>query len=182
MTTLCQIAARLNCDKCPAIGHNYTETYSRIIPRTARNLLEIGIGSPRIMQHVAGYRPGAGLRMWAEWIDGEVYGVDIDEDCAYVSGERIHVRIADATKADPFPEVEEWDVIIDDGSHWIDHQIASMILLLPKLAKGGVYVVEDVRQPAPLIALAMELGFATTTYDFRDINPMTGDNRLVVIQ
>jgi hypothetical protein len=183
MTELCQIAERHGCDKCPQVGHDYTPVYARIIPRTAKHLLEIGIGSPRIMAHVPNYRPGAGLRMWAEWCpSAEVYGVDIDGACADVSGERIHVAIADATTdAGLFPCVPAFDVIIDDGSHALEHQLASMRLLWPRLASGGVYVVEDVRKAREVLELGEELGGAGVAYVW-PYNPMSGDNCLVVFR
>lgn len=182
MTTLCKIAAALGSDKCPQIGHNYTPVYDKIIPRYVGNLLEIGIGSPSVMAHVPGYKPGAGLRMWAEWCRrADIYGVDIDPVCANVSGERIHVQIADATAEDVFPEVSKFDVIIDDGSHRLSDQLSAMDRLLPRLAKGGVYVIEDVRWAMPLVELGQKLGFFAEVKEFPE-NPMTGDNRLVIFR
>lgn len=35
------------------------------------------------------------------------------------------------------------DVVIDDGSHRVDHQIASFEVLFPLLSDHGIYVVED---------------------------------------
>jgi SAM-dependent methyltransferase len=180
-TELCRIAARLNCDKCPQIGHDYTPVYSRIIPRTVKTLLEIGIGSQSVMRHIPWYLPGAGLRMWSEWCPlAQVYGVDIDTDCANVTGDRIHVAIADATTEEVFPEVETFDVIIDDGSHETRDQLAAFALLRGRLSPGGVYVIEDVRQPSPLMDAARNGSHYSRLYEFSQ-NPMTGDNRLVVI-
>jgi SAM-dependent methyltransferase len=180
MTALCQIAARLNCDKCSQVGHNYTPVYAELIARDISSLLEIGIGAPHIMSHVPGYAPGAGLRMWAEWCPwAKIYGVDIDPACAHVSGDRIHIQIADATTQHVFPGVPRFDVIIDDGSHQLHDQLAALQRLHSRLAPGGVYVVEDVRQWGELLALGEKLGLAGDVLEWPE-NPMTGDNRLVV--
>lgn len=40
-------------------------------------------------------------------------------------------------------EIGELEFIIDDGSHVNDHVIKTFEFLFPKLAKGGLYVVED---------------------------------------
>ena len=37
-----------------------------------------------------------------------------------------------------------FDVIIDDGSHLIDHQIKSFNILKEKMKPGGIYIIEDV--------------------------------------
>lgn len=38
-----------------------------------------------------------------------------------------------------------YDVIIDDGSHVKEHQMIAARTLMPYLAVGGVYIVEDVQ-------------------------------------
>jgi hypothetical protein len=35
------------------------------------------------------------------------------------------------------------DVVIDDGSHLIEHQIVSFNFLFPRLSDHGIYVIED---------------------------------------
>ena len=37
----------------------------------------------------------------------------------------------------------EFDIIIDDGSHRIEHQLKSFSLFFPTLTDHGIYVVED---------------------------------------
>ena len=39
------------------------------------------------------------------------------------------------------------DIIIEDGSHRIQHQVASIDIYLPKLAVNGVFIIEDVEFP-----------------------------------
>ena len=40
-------------------------------------------------------------------------------------------------------EIGPLDVIIDDGSHRVEHQRASLLVLFPGLRPGGLYVLED---------------------------------------
>jgi hypothetical protein len=41
-------------------------------------------------------------------------------------------------------KVKYFDVVIDDGSHMIDHQIQSLRTLLPAVHSNGLYVIEDI--------------------------------------
>ena len=56
--------------------------------------------------------------------------------------------IADQSNADLCDQViretgGEFDIIIDDGSHRIEHQLKSFSLFFPTLTDHGIYVVED---------------------------------------
>jgi hypothetical protein len=61
------------------------------------------------------------------------------------------VRILRGSQLDPdflrrvCEERGPFDIIIDDGSHVPKHVVASFTMLFPKLADGGIYVIEDVQ-------------------------------------
>ena len=38
----------------------------------------------------------------------------------------------------------EFDIIIDDGGHYMQQQLLSLIYLFPRLREGGIYIIEDV--------------------------------------
>ena len=111
--------------------------------------LERFVGSaPRILE--VGVYSGGSLQMWLDYF-GEgthVYGVDIDPVCRRFASDRVSVVIGD--QADP----RFWDdfrrdhgpvdVVIDDGGHEPDQQIATLEGLLPHIRAGGVYVCEDI--------------------------------------
>ena len=40
-------------------------------------------------------------------------------------------------------QVGEFDIIIDDGSHYMDDQQCSFITLFPFVKSGGMYIIED---------------------------------------
>ena len=119
--------------------HNYLPYYwlhFRDIRLDVKRVLEIGVET------------GRSLQMWEEFFpNAVVYGVDIRPECKNHEGGRRRVRIGD--QSDPaflralVEEAGAFDVIIDDGSHRIDHQLASFGVLFPALTEHGIYVMED---------------------------------------
>lgn len=104
---------------------------------TDAKILEIGV-----------YR-GGGLDMW-RWYFGErarLVGVDVDDVAKTVVGQRHQVVLGD--QADPeflarlAAEHGPFDVVIDDGGHTMEQQIASAEALFEHVVPGGVYLVED---------------------------------------
>ena len=96
------------------------------------NLLEIGVQN------------GGSLETWSRyfWKAERIVGIDIDPKCADLKFDdsRIQVVIGDAKTV----ELEDnFDIIIDDGSHQASDIIANWQHWWPKLNDGGVYVVED---------------------------------------
>ena len=59
------------------------------------------------------------------------------KDCAIIYG--------DATKEKTFKLIglDTLDVVIDDGSHVLDDIVTSFNILYPRLAQGGLYIIED---------------------------------------
>jgi 23S rRNA U2552 (ribose-2'-O)-methylase RlmE/FtsJ len=119
-------------------AHSYIDIYSEILSEYRNNstVLEIGLSH------------GESLLMWEEYfLNSMVYGVDItDEHLKHYINENHNIIIHDATKESFLNIIEKiyFDVIIDDGSHLIDDQINSFVLLKKKMNKGGVYIIEDV--------------------------------------
>jgi hypothetical protein len=96
-----------------------------------------------------GVYSGGSLRMWREYFgeQAEIFGVDILPACRAFEDERTHIYIGD--QADPqfwrrfLQDVPTVDIIIDDGGHQLEQQVATLEALLPHLSPGGVYVCED---------------------------------------
>lgn len=149
--TLKELAMKYRTDKCkevmgkywPSHGHNYIPTYEKLFDEKRDNvkrLLEIGIDD------------GASLRMWHDYFhNAEIIGLDIDGNKLINNG-RITSYQCDQGNTHQLNLVKEaidpCDVIIDDGSHDIAHQILGANILADKLVPGGYYIVEDV-QPHP---------------------------------
>jgi hypothetical protein len=166
LTPFCESASYYRTDKAPGIaGHSYTPIYDQLFAwerEKIQSVLEIGIG-PTIYKNprrvFLGHPPnpfdpdlvqicGASLRTWAAYFPAaRVYGIDITEGLLFET-DRIKTSLCDqsdraqlrafASKHGPF------DIIIDDGSHIVNHQIISFFALLDFVRPGGYYLIEDV--------------------------------------
>jgi hypothetical protein len=131
-----EIASRYGTDKASGF-HGYMDIYEqRLGTRRVKRLLEIGVAH------------GKSLFTWAEiFPDALIVGVDIEPSCRLHQRERIAVLIADAADPAAMAGVTAihgpFDVVIDDGSH--DYHEVSMAFeeLYPRMASGGVYIIED---------------------------------------
>jgi hypothetical protein len=96
-----------------------------------------------------GVRKGSSLRMWKSYFrNGSIYGLDINPDCKRYEEDRISIEIG--SQDDPeflshcFAGIDNFDVIIDDGSHVNRHMLTSFErLFYERLSSGGIYVMED---------------------------------------
>lgn len=137
-------------------AHNYTDVYEAYLERHRKenlNFLEIGLGvtgnnwrSDIVHGKNSG---GASIRMWHDYFENSnIFGIDINE-CAYLDNERIKTFVADQGNIENLEAfvmksaVDEFDFIIDDGSHRPDHQQISFSYFFKKLKSGGLYFIED---------------------------------------
>jgi hypothetical protein len=96
-----------------------------------------------------GVSKGGSLQMWRKYFgeDAIIFGIDIDPECKKYNGLSAQVRIG--SQADEkflssvVAEMGGIDIVLDDGSHEMDHIVASLRLLFPKLNDQGVYLIED---------------------------------------
>jgi hypothetical protein len=139
--------------------NGYSSLYSALFAHLKEapvQLLEVGIGTmiPGAPSSMKGYmnddyKPGASLRAWRDFFpNGSVHGLDIQPDCLF-SEERITTHLCDSTDDESCRAWREaqaltFDVVIDDASHWDQHQLATLRNLWPLLKPGGYYVIEDV--------------------------------------
>jgi hypothetical protein len=88
--------------------------------------------------------------MWKDYFGARcrVYGVDIQESCKAYEDEHVRIFIGDQQDRNFWiafkKEVPALDIVVDDGGHQFEQQIASLEELLPHLRPGGVYLCEDV--------------------------------------
>ena len=67
---------------------------------------------------------------------------------------------------------DNFDIIIDDGSHIEQHVITSLQYLFPnKLSKNGIYVIEDMLQSSGLLQ-KIEPMHTNNTYRVINFSPM----------
>jgi hypothetical protein len=101
------------------------------------NVLEIGVYS------------GGSLEMWERYFgtNANIYGVDINDACRIYETSRIKIFIGDQKDRHFWREVKlgipALDIVIDDGGHGFEQQVASIEELLPFMRPGGVYICED---------------------------------------
>lgn len=136
----------------------YTLVYEpafKNIREEVKSFLEIGIGTqlPDIPStfignpsHYPHYKPGGSLRAWRDYFpNAQVYGIDIGEDCKFEE-ERIKTFIFSSTDS---KEVNKnlkdlkFDIIVDDGLHTAEGQMATMRNFFNRVNDGGYYIIED---------------------------------------
>jgi hypothetical protein len=96
-----------------------------------------------------GVMNGGSLELWRKYFGPEatIFGIDINPECAARVDPPNQVRIG--SQADPdflravVGEMGGVDIVLDDGSHIAEHQMASFKALWPLLSVGGLYVMED---------------------------------------
>lgn len=124
--------------------HSYIEVYEKLLePYRNGSILEIGIFK------------GDSLRMWEQYFN-EAHGIDCSDQPhggmadlreMIASGEH-NIYIGDATSpedADKFFKGMKFDVIIDDGSHALQHQLESYRVYSKYLKPNGIYIIEDIQ-------------------------------------
>jgi hypothetical protein len=162
--------------------HGYTQLYDRHFAHLRNKkikLLEIGV------------LRGASLLLWKKaFPKGVIYGIDKNTAIwkPHLKGQkRIKVFVGhqedqEFLKQDVVP-TGPYDVIIDDGGHTPEEQLASFEVMWPMVAPGGIYVVEDLHgnywnkraKNGPLFMEEMKkkLDDVVGTNDCLDIHSMT---------
>lgn len=160
-TELCEIFYKYKSDKCPRIRHSYSPEYYKYLSpykKTFTNILEIGIGNNKLMMPICGkdYILGASLKSWEEFFpNAKIYGLDIIKDVLFFEN-RISCFYTDQSNENELNKtIEEiknvnndsnllFDLIIDDGSHIVDHMILTFKTLSKYLKIDGLYIIEDI--------------------------------------
>ena len=138
MQTLDEIGLSQGTDKASHY-HDYLKFYERRFQHLRNErfvLIEIGV------------LKGGSTRTWAQYFpNAQIVGLDLEPTCKENEGGNIAIRIGDAADAGfLLAAVEEFGrptIVVDDGSHRWDHQIASLQTLFPVIKPGGFFVMED---------------------------------------
>ena len=135
-----QIGVIEGTDKSSTVSHSwdYLRHYEKWLASWRDqeiNIIEIGVDK------------GQSLGTWLSFFPrARIIGVDINPECSKYAGDRVSIEIG--SQDDPgflhkictkYPP----SIIIDDGSHQAHHIIYTFEQLFPKLAAGGVYIIED---------------------------------------
>jgi hypothetical protein len=134
--------------------HDYHNIYGPILKHRdeIRGVLEIGLGTNNtsvVSNMGAGGRPGASLRAFRDFLkSATIFGADIDTRILFAD-ERIKTFFVDQTDLATLTELGEsvpsdLDLIIDDGLHSPNANIATLQFGLNKIKRGGWVVIEDI--------------------------------------
>ena len=131
--TLNELATKYGTDKGPG-HHNYTAVYEQMfdgIRNEPLKILEIGIGT------------GASLKVWLDYFpNADIHGVDVSlEQLQEINNERLTIHVGDQGDRDFLDTLQDFDIVIDDGSHRVSDQIFSFKALWPNTRL--IYIVED---------------------------------------
>lgn len=119
---------------------SYFDVYERHLSRfrhRSPTMLEIGVSH------------GGSISVWREWLgrDSRLIGIDIEPRCRDLAGRNVAIEIGDQSDPEFLADVAErhgpFDIVLDDGSHFGDHQVVTLDALWPHVNDGGAYLVED---------------------------------------
>lgn len=145
--------------------HSYIEFYEEILAPfrlKAQRVLEIGI------------KTGHSLLMWKDYFpNAEIIGVDI----ACHNGldpDQFTLIYADSRVPEEFENINNLDIVIDDGSHRLRDQARTFNVFWPKVVSGGLYVIEDIHR-IEYIPRLMPLHQSAVAHDRRSIKGRSDD-------
>jgi hypothetical protein len=87
--------------------------------------------------------------MWKRYFGphARIIGIDVNPACKDWEEDQIEIRIGDQSDENFLQSlIDEFgppDIVLDDGSHMMSHVGASFQFLYPRVAKNGIYMVED---------------------------------------
>lgn len=167
--------------------HDYITVYEDILKPyrgIAKYVLEIGLFN------------GHSMRLWEQYFtNAEVHGIDCDEqphggmaDLRPMIKEDVHhIHIMDAGDKDSVRKTfgrKKFNIIIEDSSHEISHQLQLINVWYEYLANGGLLIVEDIQnldKDYHVFEKLLSDGFDVTIIDRREYNNRY-DNALVIIK
>ncbi|MEP7056486.1 MAG: class I SAM-dependent methyltransferase [Caldimonas sp.] len=119
---------------------HYFEIYDRHFARFRRK-------APTVLEF--GVSQGGSLQMWKEYFGAgtRLFGADINPECKRFEEDGVRIFIGDQADrkflralAATLPPI---DILIDDGGHTMEQQIATFEELFGRVAPNGVYLCED---------------------------------------
>jgi len=143
--TLTEIQTINNFDTDKLWLHSYLDTYENLFSKYRNKdikLLEIG------------FCHGGSLKLWSEYFGSKsnIYGIDITlENLRYdlVRHDNITLVCKDINNCDEsILSPIMFDIVVDDASHMLEHQIKAFELFKNRLNPGGILVIEDIAPEA----------------------------------
>lgn len=129
-----ELGNKFNTDK--AYNHKFCNFYEKFLNKNISKLWEIGIDQ------------GASIKMWSDYYpNAQITGFDILDKSKINFNKNVIVKYLDQGNKEQLEKLanenKDIDIIVDDGSHIINHQIMTFEILFNSLKSGGQYVLED---------------------------------------
>lgn len=126
---------------------NYQNIYNILTSNFKKNdkinILEIGIGSHNLSGASGG---GSLIALSLYFKNARIYGIDLF-DKSFLNIGNISTFIGDQSNRENLENIQnqmpDLDLVIDDGSHFVDHQLLAFDVFFKVLRDNGVYVIED---------------------------------------
>lgn len=143
--TLTQLCDSFRTDKCPG-AHGFIEIYEPLFtPMRLDSIRFFEIGIYKGLSHL----------MWRQFFpNGEIFGIDLRDYTKESQGTGIMTYVANQANRGNLQDFigvsgGEFDVILDDGGHHMNHQQISLGYLFPHVKPGGMFIIEDVHTSLP---------------------------------
>lgn len=145
LKTLPEFCDSFPTDKCMN-KHGFVEIYEPLFSSMRTDSIrffEIGILN------------GVSHLMWRTYFrNAAIFGIDIRDYSRQSRGSGIMTFVADQSNRDDLNAFVDasggnFDVILDDGGHAMDHQQVSLGNLFPQVKPGGMFIIEDVHTSLP---------------------------------
>lgn len=148
--------------------HGFSKIYHELFydnRESIQSILEIGIFN------------GASLRMWRDFFPNAViYGFDNDSSKINLTNDLpdTYTFLVDQGSRESLVNgiqntgCDQFDIIIDDGSHMINHQQLTFGVLFPYVKKNGQYIIEDLHTSLNSDIIEKEGYDTTTLYMFKE--------------
>lgn len=148
--------------------------------------------SPVVLE--IGVRHGGSLELWHEYFGPglSLYGIDVSPECRRLEDDNTRILIGDqadrAFLAQVRREIPPVDILIDDGGHTMEQQIATFEELYPHVKDHGVYLCEDLhtsywksygggyRAPGSFVEFSKRLIDQLNAWHARDTAELTVDD------
>jgi len=117
---------------------NFYESFFAPLRDTPLTILEIGV------------LDGASLKTWEAYFpEATIVGAEINAKAKVFERGRIKIELLDQSDVQELTNVGmkygPFDIVVEDGSHMLEHQITSLRTLFPFVKPDGIYIVEDLQ-------------------------------------
>lgn len=156
--------------------HGFSNIYHELFydkRESIRSILEVGIFN------------GASLRMWRDFFpNATIYGFDNDDSKINLTNDlpNTYTFLVDQSQRQSLingiqnTKCEQFDIIIDDGSHMMNHQQLTFGVLFPYVKNNGQYIIEDLHTSLNTDIIEREGYNTTTLYMFKEYEETTKFN------